>query len=862
MNKQMKSHENAQWRASAVESGNHFKNGVSPKNQRSRRNFLNGITKGLFIFMTVMLLGVTSAWAQTYNENDKEGLRAFLRQPSAEANQINAERLGLQIADTLDWQNSETWVANVLNLTWNNDSPKRLIRISDGYPYGWSYGKKLAGTLDASKWTELTNLNFWLNEVTELIVSANTKLTDLKCNQNLLTELDVSACTALTYLDCNNNLLTELDVNGKAELTYLSCYNNQLTDLNVNGCIALTELLCFHNQLSTLNINSNINLQHLECYNNQLNSLDVTKNTALEFLDCGTNQITDFDFSNNPELKDLRCHTNKLTTLDVSTNMMLTRLECQVNQLIELKIAPNITSLWIMYCEENHLLLSDLFIISEILNNCGTPLNNRRLSKQTWAKRTAGIDTGVVFTPPQNVFGGEYTYFTVTKNDEPAIEGVDYSVIDGKLTFHISGNYIVTMKNDAIISNDENLVFVEIEVTCSPIWEIGYPEPANVVATLDCSGTLTICGTGAMKDWDPYWINNNNSAPWYIDGVKDEIQEVVICEGVTTIGNAAFLDCYNITSIVIPNGITKIGDNAFQSCCNLTDIDIPVSVMYIGTEAFAWTFFCGAGGLKNVYVHWDFPITSVFSNTFAGSLTTVNLYVPPCTQQLYAIAPVWKEFNIVGLSDEWQIGKNYPADNLIATFNNGILTISGEGEMQEWASPEDTPWNCVKDDITTIVIHNGLTTITTWAFWGCCNFDMIIIWGFPPTIYENAFGGCGKSIPNNVLVWVKDMEYCDDYENSPYWSEFSDIQCGPIILGVEDITLSQIKIYPNPTAGQLTIDNGQLTIENIEIFNLMGQRAMSFKSLPSLETTIDVSHLPPGIYFIKIGEKTAKFVKE
>jgi hypothetical protein len=42
----------------------------------------------------------------------------------------------------------------------------------------------------------------------------------------------------------------------------------------------------------------------------------------------------------------------------------------------------------------------------------------------------------------------------------------------------------------------------------------------------------------------------------------------------------------------------------------------------------------------------------------------------------------------------------------------------------------------------------------------------------------------------------------------------------------------------------------------------MGQKLLSFESLPSHETTIDVSHLANGMYYLKINAKTVKFIKE
>ena len=53
---------------------------------------------------------------------------------------------------------------------------------------------------------------------------------------------------------------------------------------------------------------------------------------------------------------------------------------------------------------------------------------------------------------------------------------------------------------------------------------------------------------------------------------------VVIPDGVTSIGNWAFSRSTNLNSIVMPNSVTSIGEYAFYYCESLTTITIPDSV--------------------------------------------------------------------------------------------------------------------------------------------------------------------------------------------------------------------------------------------------------------------------------------------
>lgn len=86
------------------------------------------------------------------------------------------------------------------------------------------------------------------------------------------------------------------------------------------------------------------------------------------------------------------------------------------------------------------------------------------------------------------------------------------------------------------------------------------------------------------------------------------LENVIIPDGVVSIGDAAFQECRSLTSvalpgsltsigayafmcsgltsIVIPNGVTSIGDNAFHGCSSLTSIVVPDSVERLSPSAF------------------------------------------------------------------------------------------------------------------------------------------------------------------------------------------------------------------------------------------------------------------------------------
>ena len=104
-------------------------------------------------------------------------------------------------------------------------------------------------------------------------------------------------------------------------------------------------------------------------------------------------------------------------------------------------------------------------------------------------------------------------------------------------------------------------------------------ESDGLTWTLYENGTLTISGTGAMKDYN---INDTQSPVINHQNVK----KVVVEDGITNVGNYAFYFCENLTSLTLPDSITSIGDSAFDTCRGLTNITIPEGVTNIGDCAF------------------------------------------------------------------------------------------------------------------------------------------------------------------------------------------------------------------------------------------------------------------------------------
>ena len=155
----------------------------------------------------------------------------------------------------------------------------------------------------------------------------------------------------------------------------------------------------------------------------------------------------------------------------------------------------------------------------------------------------------------------------------------------------------------------------------------------NLQWKLTDEGVLTITGTGKMKDW------KYNYSPWY---AYKSVKQVIIGDGVTTIGSSAFSGCSSLTSVTIGNSVTEIGGYAFSGCSSLTSLTIPNSVTDIGSSAFS-----GCKNVKQITVEAVTP-PECSINTFDGVNTKeCKLFVPKNSIDAYKKADGWKEFFLI-----------------------------------------------------------------------------------------------------------------------------------------------------------------------------------------------------------------------
>lgn len=233
----------------------------------------------------------------------------------------------------------------------------------------------------------------------------------------------------------------------------------------------------------------------------------------------------------------------------------------------------------------------------------------------------------------------------------------------------------------------------------------------NLTWSLDDAGTLTISGSGEMKD---YTSTSDSNIPWYTN--RTSIQSVNIVSGVTNIGKYAFSGCNSLTSITIPDSVTTIGFYAFYSCKSLTSITIPDNVTIIGDGAFRY-----CTNLRSIGVSDSNACFASVDDILYSFDMTVLIWCPPNKQSVQIPDCVTKVGN--------HAFENSRIQSL--TLPNSVTSI-GDGAFRECR------------DLSTIVIPNNVTSIGFSAFMDCRNLSTIMLPEGITDIKYGTFYGCER----------------------------------------------------------------------------------------------------------------------
>lgn len=303
----------------------------------------------------------------------------------------------------------------------------------------------------------------------------------------------------------------------------------------------------------------------------------------------------------------------------------------------------------------------------------------------------------------------------------------------------------------------------------------GYGECGdNVKWVLTGSGKLTISGTGDIVDFDGRynaWLDVNEliieegvtSIPDKLFYDHSTLEKVTIADTVETIGYQAFCFCFKLSELTLGNGITELGESVFSDCESLKSVTIPGSV-----ETMSHNVFSYCDNLETVVIEDGVPY--IYNDAFIYCTSLKEITIPVSVKNIgtaaFGYCTSLSKVNYAGTESDWDNitiesgnnslitayensaeyeGDGKCGDNLEWTLANGVLTISGTGDMYDFdISDAALPWYELGDSVTSIVIEDGVTGIGAYTFWLCFNLKEVTIPASVTEIRTYAFGNCDK----------------------------------------------------------------------------------------------------------------------
>lgn len=307
-------------------------------------------------------------------------------------------------------------------------------------------------------------------------------------------------------------------------------------------------------------------------------------------------------------------------------------------------------------------------------------------------------------------------YFTVKKG---VVTGVsDYfrrNVLECIVPPEIDGETITGIAGQSNTHSHDGAFY-----NCSLLTSITLPSTIVRIGTnaFDrCTALRSVYFLGSIADWcriefpsNPLCFAHN----LYING--EPVIDLVIPEGVTSIGNGAFQNCIGLTSISISDSVTNIGASAFAGCTGLSSVTIPDNVITMGGSAFS-----GCIGLKN----------AIIGN---GIITVGNFAFNGCSELI----------SVTIGNGVWNIDDHAFRDctNLISVSIGNCVTRIGNYAFN----------NCFS--LSSIVIPDSVTSIGEYAFEYCIKLKKLTLGNGLIRIGENAFSLCYGlttiTVPNSV----------------------------------------------------------------------------------------------------------------
>lgn len=277
---------------------------------------------------------------------------------------------------------------------------------------------------------------------------------------------------------------------------------------------------------------------------------------------------------------------------------------------------------------------------------------------------------------------------------------------------------------------------------CSGITSITFAEdltdiPANLFGNCICESVELVIPEGVVSIGDRAFTGCSNiksiSFPSTLTSIGTYsfkgtgVSKIELPDNITRIGTSSFSDSSNLVSVKWNNTISDIPDGTFTNCVQLESFAFPEVITKVGKEAFS-----GCSALKDI--KWNATIKQLGNEAFMNCDALKEILLPDSIESIGdgAFRDCETLTTIKIPNSEMTLGSNvfYNCDSLAAITIPDSVTSIGSSIF----------YDC--DALTDVTLGTGITSIPSSAFEHCDVLQSIVLPYRTATVGANAFKNC------------------------------------------------------------------------------------------------------------------------